>query len=482
MRAGIKAIAVPDFAGATKYAEHGISFLEDDCWETQYDLSIHLYETAALSHFSSQEGDRETLMQRINSVFEHSRDFGDQFKTCCIWIKVLATTDLAAAINASLNVLEWLQEPLHVEDVDIMKVFGELVRCKTKYAGEKKERFLSATRMADPNKMRAMKVMSSLLFYYHGTKPFLAAYVSCRMIEMSMEHGPCEDTVFAASAFASSIVHTFGDTDEGTTWGRVTLSLMDMYNRDALIPQIHGALYGMVFVLKGKNVVSVLLPSFLGVTNLNISPDFSLKEPIQSTLEPLAEGIRLSFASGNVEWAAANTNYYLIRCLHAGTNVKSMTGELEALAHQISNYASTDKQAFNQNVQFNLCALHNMLQELQGGDDQPPIERRALFPLDVIQFHNNDAVLKAALESKHIMALFLTTLYQAMKCFMLRDLDGALKYTNFYMEHLEASCVVHISVSILNSAVLMNAIQLRTGQRQTNEAIPPRVLRIANRF
>ena len=84
LRAGLKAIAVPDFAGAAKYAEDGISFLGDACWETQYDLSLGLYETAVLSHFSNLTGDRDRLMKRINVVLECAKDFSDKFKTHCV--------------------------------------------------------------------------------------------------------------------------------------------------------------------------------------------------------------------------------------------------------------------------------------------------------------------------------------------------------------------------------------------------------------
>jgi hypothetical protein len=55
LQAGLKAIAVPDFAGAAKYAKDKISFLGYNCWETEYDLSIGLYKTAVLSHFQTSQ-------------------------------------------------------------------------------------------------------------------------------------------------------------------------------------------------------------------------------------------------------------------------------------------------------------------------------------------------------------------------------------------------------------------------------------------
>lgn len=66
-----------------------------------------------------------------------------------------------------------------------------------------------------------------------------------------MKHGHCEHSVFAAASVASSFVNVSGDIDESNAWGRTTLSLMDVYNNDDLIPPVYSALYGIVFVVKG---------------------------------------------------------------------------------------------------------------------------------------------------------------------------------------------------------------------------------------
>ena len=72
------------------------------------------------------------------------------------------------------------------------------------------------------------------------------------MIDLTIKYGHCESTVFAAAAFAGALVKIMEDIDEGTSWGHTTLALMNMYDKEVLIPMIHPPIYGLVFIWKSK--------------------------------------------------------------------------------------------------------------------------------------------------------------------------------------------------------------------------------------
>ena len=69
---------------------------------------------------------------------------------------------------------------------------------------------------------------------------------------MTAEYGHCEESVFAAASFGSSVIYVLDDIDEGSGWGRVALSLMKMYDRDSVISSVHSLLYGTIFHWKGE--------------------------------------------------------------------------------------------------------------------------------------------------------------------------------------------------------------------------------------
>ena len=162
-------------------------------------------------------------------------------------------TDLSRAIEESLNALERLGEPLDLSNLNSDRVRDELMKQKEQFSGERQKNFLSTNLLVDCNKVRAMKIMASLIGYYHQTKPIHSAFVSCQMMEMSMNHGQCEDSVHAAVAFAIALVSALGDIDEGSAWGHTALSLMNLYNKKILIPSIHAGIFGIVFSWTGEH-------------------------------------------------------------------------------------------------------------------------------------------------------------------------------------------------------------------------------------
>jgi len=257
LRAGAAAIAVPDFAGAATYAENGISFLSDSCWETQYDLCIRLHELSVLSLFPSLTGDRSKLLQRVNEVFGHAKDFSDKFKTHMVWIQMFAATDLSRAIEECLNALMELGEPLDLANVDRNRVCSALMEQMLQVAPSE---LLSTKRLSDMNKVRAMKVMSSLLHLYQSRKNTLTAFVSCKMVELSVKFGTCEECIHGIAAFSSALVNILGYIDEGSAWGRTSLLLVKMYgDKPSLIPSVYAKVYGSTLLFTGKHIIGALL-------------------------------------------------------------------------------------------------------------------------------------------------------------------------------------------------------------------------------
>ena len=250
LHAGRTAIAVPDFAGAATYAENGISFLSDTCWQTQYELCIRLYEISVLSLFPSLTGDRSKLMHRMKDVFEHARDFSDKFKTHMVWVQLLAASDLSRAIEECIIALVQLGEPLDFTNLHHNQVCSELVKQNEQV---KPSEFLATKRLVDLDKVRAMKVMSLLLHLYQSRKNSFAAFVSCKMVELSINYGTCEESVHGVAAFASAMKHILGLIDEASTWGRTSLLLLKSFGeKPTLIPLVYAEVYGSDLLIAGK--------------------------------------------------------------------------------------------------------------------------------------------------------------------------------------------------------------------------------------
>ena len=177
--------------------------------------------------------------------------------------------------------------------------------------------------------------------------------------------------------------------------------------------------------------------SHFNILHLRLSP----KDPLQSTLEPLAEGIRTSFATGNVEFAMGNSIYYVTRSLDCGKNVHVLAREVDALACQNGNHFGTDssgKLIYSPHLQFFILPLHNILREFEGEKD-PSSEEEQIFPFDKVRLRNNEDILSASLESGKLSWFHSVVYYQTMKSIVFRDMECALKCVNLYYEHILVS-------------------------------------------
>eukprot|EP00804_Cyclotella_cryptica_P028367 CCRYP_016428-RA/>CCRYP_016428-RA protein AED:0.11 eAED:0.11 QI:153/1/1/1/1/1/4/1078/1095 len=279
-KAGKKALAVPDFSSAVKYSESGLAFLDACAWETHHDLTMSLHQTSITALYSCPNGKKDLLKERIEIVFQHAKSLDEEFKTRNVWIRLLSVTSLEDAINESHILLNKLGEHIDLSDNSSRHACSELLRVKESFS-KNKHQFSTLSRMEDLNKRNAMRVISSLMVFYHHQRSNSIGLVSSRMVDMTMNYGYCEESVFGVASFAATLVRILGDIDEGASCARMALALVSKFRHcvDMLLPAVYAAVYGLVLIWK---------------------------EPIQATLGPLVRGCDLAFDYGNIQFAVAN--------------------------------------------------------------------------------------------------------------------------------------------------------------------------------
>jgi ATP-dependent RNA helicase DDX31/DBP7 len=278
-KAGKKALSVPDFCSAFKYSESSLSFLDSSHWKSHHNLMLSIHETSVIALYSFTNGNQDLLTERIKTVFKYASNLDEEFRTRLVWIKLVSTTSLQAAINECHTLLDRMGEPIDPSDVDVAHVASELLRVKR--AIQEGSRQLSF-QMADVNKIMAMKVMICLVHSYSHQRNYKLAIVILRMVEISLKFGCCEESYFALASFSSNLIVFLGDIDQGVCWARMTLALMSKsrHSINAIMPAVICAVYGFALWLV---------------------------EPIQSTMDQILHGgIRLAFDYGNVSFAMNN--------------------------------------------------------------------------------------------------------------------------------------------------------------------------------
>jgi ATP-dependent RNA helicase DDX31/DBP7 len=306
--AGNKALSVPDFCSAVKYAESGLAFLgETSYWETHHDLMLNLHKTSAAALYSCSNGNQDLLKERIHSVFQHAANIKEEFKTRLVWIKFVSTISLQEAINECHILLERLGEPITSSDISPAYAASELVRIKNSLLDGRNQ--LSA-QMTECNKVKAMRVMSYLVDFYHMQRRHTAVIISTRMVEISLTHGCTEESYFALASFGAHLVAILKDIDNGCVVARMSLALMSKsrYNINAMLPPVYTAIYGFALIWVEPLQVSTCLfinQICLDITIVSHIVSFPL-QMIQSVMEPLLQAVQLAFGYGNIVKATNN--------------------------------------------------------------------------------------------------------------------------------------------------------------------------------
>ena len=249
--AGEHALGTSSFHSAAKYFMSGIEdLLQDDCWETQYKLSLKLHDAALEALFAT--GDFTTLSMLTSKVLANARNFDDKLNcyhnlvrylassrqsekgisTCISVLEQLGETEgvpMGLGISMGLNLCNFLGEtlPTQILDVIVYADYKNLKRVMSKYS---EDDILRLPQMAVERKLMAMEFLNHMISSANGTRPHLNAVIVCRMVRMTLEFGLCDASACAFSGFGNMNALD-QDFERGYRFGYVALKIMERFGK-----------------------------------------------------------------------------------------------------------------------------------------------------------------------------------------------------------------------------------------------------------
>eukprot|EP00804_Cyclotella_cryptica_P017947 CCRYP_001294-RA/>CCRYP_001294-RA protein AED:0.11 eAED:0.11 QI:0/1/0.75/1/0.57/0.5/8/387/881 len=283
LRAGEMAISLSAFHSAARYFVAGLSLLEHDSWESNYSLTIRLYDAASEALYVT--GDFSRLTSLVEKPLKFAKCFTDKLNIYNNLIRSFtASGQMEEGISTCLRVLAQLGESIpSTITPDI--IYVEFDRLKTVLQGMSDDQLLSLPVMTDASKMASMQFLNHLLYLAYIANPPLGPIISFRMVEMSIEYGVCNITPFAFAVFGARLVSTSNpDNEGGYRMGRVAMKLMKRLNAIEMIPRVYSQIYTMINIWK---------------------------EPFQASLTKHLEAFDIGTNRGDVEFAIANISQYV---------------------------------------------------------------------------------------------------------------------------------------------------------------------------
>ncbi|MBD2527605.1 ATP-binding protein, partial [Nostoc sp. FACHB-133] len=323
--AGQKAKAAIAYSVAQNYLVRGRAWLADSSWQNNYELTLELYtETTEVAYLC---GEFERVESWAVVVLQVAKTVLDIVKVYEVKIQTdIAQNQPLEAINTGLQVLQQLgiSFPETPTQSDIQLELDAI----TSLIGEKPiEDLLHLPEMTEPDKLAAMRILSSITIAAYVAAPDLMPLLVSKQVNLSIQSGNAVVSPFAYAFYGLILCGTSGNIEIGYEFGQLALNL-----------------------LSHLNVHSLRARTLLIVNNFIIH----WKEHIRNTTQPLLEAYQRGLEVGDLEFAAYCAHCYCFQSYAVGKELveveREMTKYSEAIRQIKQKTALTWNQIYQQTI------------------------------------------------------------------------------------------------------------------------------------
>ncbi|AKG20274.1 trifunctional serine/threonine-protein kinase/ATP-binding protein/sensor histidine kinase [Calothrix sp. 336/3] len=343
LNAAYKAKLATAYSAAIAYCSTGMNLLAQDCWESQYELTLILHNlTAEVAYLNGDFAQ----MDRIASIsLKSAKTLLDRIPIYETQIQAyMAQNRLPESIQTAMNVLKQLGISLPQNPSDLQTLLG-LAQNRLILVGKKPASLLHLPTMSKLEKLAAMRILSSAASTAFISAPKLFPLLAFQQVNLSVQYGNSPLSAYAYAYYGIIICGVLVNIEEGYEFGRLALEILEKFNAKELRSKV-------VFV-----------------ANCFI---FHWKQHLQSTLPGLQEAYEIGLETGDLEyasWAAAIRASHLYWSAH----------QLSDLAPTLYYYGEVIKQSKQHNPLVLLNIYRQAVMNLLGESVNPSILDGAVY-------------------------------------------------------------------------------------------------------
>ncbi|MBE9125432.1 MULTISPECIES: AAA family ATPase [unclassified Coleofasciculus] len=301
--AGEKAKAAMAYGAAFKYFETGRLLLTSDSWQTQYDLTVSIYDSAVeaaylCGNFHQMNDLAEVVLQNAQTLLETVIIYEVKLRAC------VAQSQLKAAVTLGLQVLKLfgLEFPPQPSPVDIQQGLEEIT---LRLAGRSPADLINLPKMTDAHQLAAMRILALLGTPTFVAVPELLPLIVFKQIILSLNSGNTSASASAYAFYGLILCGLVGDIEAGYQFGKLALMLSKCFNSQEFQAKI------------------------IAVFNATI---VHWKDHLRTTINSFLEGYQIGRETGDFEFAA--------HCAYnPWLNAYFIGHELTSLVREMANYS-----------------------------------------------------------------------------------------------------------------------------------------------
>ncbi|MDZ8050786.1 MAG: AAA family ATPase [Aulosira sp. ZfuVER01] len=305
--AGKRAKAATAHDSAIKYLQVGLGLLAEESWRFQYELTLSLHSEAAEAAFLS--GDFQGMQRLVEIVQNYAKTLLDKIKVYEVQMQAyMGQNNLIDAINTGLKVLKLLgvEFPETVNPSDIGQALEETASILSR---KETSDLLYLPQMTDPDKLAALRLLSSLFIAAYLGAPGIVPLVVCQQVNLSVQYGNASVSPYAYSLYGFLLCGVVGDIERGYQFGQLALSLLSKLNAKEVSTKTY-------------QIVNILIRHW--------------KEHVSNTLEPMQSNYFRGLETGDLEYAAYGAFEYCYQLYLIGKQLTLVEQEMATYWDAIS--------------------------------------------------------------------------------------------------------------------------------------------------
>ncbi|WP_041739841.1 AAA family ATPase [Calothrix sp. PCC 6303] len=382
LSAARKAKASTAYASAANYLNCGIKTLPKNSWESQYELTLELYQNAAEIFYlcgNFQESDKfiQVVIQKTSSIIEQVKSYEIQIQS------YLAQNRLEEALNISLSVLKLLDFKIPNNPNKVQTLFC-LGKTKLRLMGKSPQVLANLPDMDDPKQLAIMRILTSSLSAAYISRPELLPLIVLNMVNISITYGNSYLSSFGYAWYGLILCGVLQDIKNGYQFGRLSLKLQEKFNHPAT---------------KTKNI-------FMVYTFIE-----HWCQPVQKNIDLLLESYQHGIEWGDLEYSSWTAGTIVFNQFFGGKELSDLEQQAKfynaSVGHFKQNNALTYIKIFYQ-------AILNLQQ-----DSPEPYRLKGVI-------YDQDLQVPIQIESKDESGLFFLYSTQVFLCYLFGEYRNAI--------------------------------------------------------
>lgn len=385
MLAGRIAKASTANQSAAEYFAIGRELLDDNCWESQYELTLELYELSIEATYLC--GDLTKMDALVDNLLQNAKDKLDTITTYEVMIQSLATQNkFMEALQAGLQVLETLgikfaEKP---DQNDMGIAFQETF---ANYQQTGIAELIDLPLMTDPTALAAMRILTRILPVSFVCSLEHYTLITFAEVNLSIQYGNTAVSAHSYACLGSLLCGPFQDFDAGYEFGQLAVDLVHKLDAVAL-----------------ESMISCMVHSF-------IKP---WKDSMNDMVQPLRAAYYKGLETGDLQFASYATVLYSAFTYFAG-----MDRDLSEFRHEVDLYTESMRQ-------LNLIPSWQYYRMIQQSinDLREGRSTDALFQGD---YYDETEMVSIHQQTGDGMALFYVTLHKVVTSYLLGNYEQAVE-------------------------------------------------------